>query len=305
MRTHVLWLLAAELRKLIRPLVWGTGLVITGFCLLITWGGANNARAALASPRIPDVCAQAVTAQCRQVIAHAHAAARTAASATSLLAQPGEIGHVAAGMLASVPGLLLIAVVAGGHWGGEWGSRTIRQLLSREGRRTRVLTAKWLTIWAAGVATMVCCWLVLAVAAPVIAAVASLPAAHASLWAGLGSSAAAAGRASVVLGLFAAVGTAAGVIARGQLATTAITGGSMLLAVLVSGIASVGRLSPASFVQAWMGFDDAGYLPTNFWSGFAGGTPQLGELAGLLGIAATGAGAAVIARWRFAADITV
>ena len=36
---HMRWLLAAELRKLIRPLVWGTGLAIIGFCLLITWGG--------------------------------------------------------------------------------------------------------------------------------------------------------------------------------------------------------------------------------------------------------------------------
>jgi hypothetical protein len=90
MRTRRLWLLAAELRKLIRPLVSGTGLAITGFCLLITWGGANNARSGLASSRIPDICARAVTAQCRQVIAHAQAAARTAAAATSLLAQPGK-----------------------------------------------------------------------------------------------------------------------------------------------------------------------------------------------------------------------
>lgn len=301
----MLRLLIAELRKLVRPLVWGTGLAIVGFCLLITWGAANNARGAMASPRIPDACAHAASLQCRQVIAHAHAEAKIAASATSLLAQPGEIGHVAAGMLASVPGLLLIALVAGGHWGGEWGLRTIRQLLSREGRRTRVLAAKWLTIWAAGVATMVCCWLVLAVAAPVITAAVGLPAAHASVWAGLGSSASAAARAVIVLGLFAAVGTAAGAIARGQLATTAITAGSMLLALLVAGIASVGRLSPASFVQAWMRFDSAGYLPTNFLSRFVSGGPQLGELAGLLGIVLTIAVVAVIARWRFAADVAV
>ncbi len=300
----MLWLLIAELRKLIRPLVWGTGLVITGFCLLITWGGANNARGALASPRVPDVCARAVTPQCRQVVAHAHDVARTAAAATSLLAQPGEIGHVAAGMLASVPGLLLIALIAGGHWGGEWGSRTIRALLARQGRRTWVLAAKWLTIWAAAVATLLCCWLVLAVAAPLIVAGAGLPAAHASTWAGLGSSASAAGRAVIVLGMFAAVGTAAGAIARGQLATTAITAGSMLLALLISGIASVGWLSPASFVQDWMGFDAAGYLPTNFWSRFVSGGQQPGELAGLAGIVVTAAGAAVIARWRFSADVT-
>jgi hypothetical protein len=109
----------------------------------------------------------------------------------------------------------------------------------------------------------------------------------------------------MVLGLFAAVGTAAGVIARGQLATTAITAGSMLVALLVAGIASIGRLSPASFVQAWMGFGNAGYLPTNFWSRFVSGGQQPGELAGLLGIVLTAAVAAVIARWRFAADVTV
>jgi hypothetical protein len=113
-----------------------------------------------------------------------------------------------------------------------------------------------------------------------------------------------AGRAVVVLGLFAAVGTAAGTIGRGQLATTAITAGSMLLALLFAGIAGLGRLSPASFVQAWMGFSPAGYLPTNFWSRFVGSGPDLGQLAGLAGILVTVAVAAGIARWRFAADVT-
>jgi hypothetical protein len=301
----MLWLLKAEFRKLVRPLVWGTALTIVAFCLLITWGAANNARSALASPRIPDVCAQAATTQCRQVIAHAHAVARAAAVVTSQLSQPGQIGHVAAGMLASLPGLLLIAMIAGGHWGGEWGARTIRQLLSREGRRGRVLAAKWLSIWGAGVVTLLVCWLVLAATAPVIAAAAGLHAPHAALLAGSGSSASAAGRAIVVLGLFAAVGTAAGTIGRGQLATTAITAGSMLLALLVAGIASIGRISPASFVQAWMGFGPAGYLPTNFWSRFVSGGQNLSQIAGLLGILLTVAAVAAVARWRFAADVTV
>lgn len=300
----MLWLLAAELRKILRPLVWGTALAIVAFCLFITWGAAHNAHAALASPRIPDVCAQAATAQCRQVIARADAAARAAALATSQLTQPGEVGQVAAGMLASLPGLLLIAMIAGGHWGGEWGSRTIRQLLCREGRRSRVLLAKWLSTWIAGVVTLAACYLVLAVAAPLIAASAHLPAAQTGLFTGLSASLASAGRAVVVLALFAAIGTAAGTIGRGQLATMAITAGSMLLALLVAGITSVGRLSPASFVQAWMSFGPAGYLPTNFWSRFIGSGQSLSQLAGLIGIAATTALAAGVARWRFAADVT-
>jgi ABC-type transport system involved in multi-copper enzyme maturation permease subunit len=300
----MLWLLKAEARKLIRPLVWGTALAIVAFCLLLTWAEAHNARAAMASPKIPDICARAATAQCRQVIAHAQAAARAAAAATGQLAQPGHIGQVAAGMLASLPGLLLIAMIAGGHWGGEWGSRTIRQLLCREGRRGRVLAAKWLSIWVVGVATLLACWLALAAAAPVIAAAAGLPRAHTAWWSGLGWSASAAGRAIVVLGLFAAVGTAASTIGKGQLATTAVTAGSMLLALLVADIAGIGRLSPATYVQAWMGFAPAGYLPTNFWSRFVSGGQHLGPLAGLAGVLAAAAVAAVIAGWRFAKDVT-
>jgi hypothetical protein len=300
----MLWLLKAEARKLIRPLAWGTALAIVAFCLLLTWAAARNARAAMASPKIPDVCARAATAQCTLVIAHAHAAAAAAAAATSQLAQPSQIGHVAAGMLASLPGLLLIAMIAGGHWGGEWGSRTIRQLLCREGRRGRVLAAKWLSIWAAGATTLLACWLVLAAAAPAITAAAGLPAGHFAWWAGLGSSANAAGHAIVVLGLFAAVGTAAGTIGKGQLATTAVTAGSMLLALLAAGIAGIGRLSPATYVQAWMGFGPADYLPTNFWSRFAGGGGHVGPLAGLAGVLLTATVAAAVARWRIAADVT-
>jgi hypothetical protein len=296
------WLLAAELRKLIRPLVWGTALAVTGFCLLLTWGAASNARAALASPRIPDLCARAATAPCQHVIARAHALARAAAAATSQLAQPGQAGHVAAGLLASLPGLVLIAVIAGGHWGGEWSGRTIRQLLCREGRRGRVLAAKWLSTWTAGLVTLLACWLLLAAAGPLIVAAAGLPPAHAGLWAGLGSSAAAVGRAAVVLGLFAAVGTAAGTIGRGQLAAAGVTAGSMLLALLAASAGNIGRLSPAAFVQGWMRFPPSGYLPTSFWSRLDGPAP--GELAGLAGIAVTAAVAAAIARWRMTADVT-
>ena len=116
---------------------------------------------------------------------------------------------------------------------------------------------------------------------------------------------AAAGHAVGVPGLFSAVATAAGTIAGASWPRRRSPRGSMLLALLVAGITSIGRLSPASFVQAWMGFGPAGYLPTNFWSRFISSGPQLGELAGLTGIVLTCAIAAVISRWRFAADVTV
>src|SRR5215475_3096347 len=238
-RMIMMSLLRAEFRKLSRPLIWSSALTIVAFCVLIAWGASNNARGALASPQIPDVCDHQATLQCQHVIAHSRATARAAAAATSALAQPGEVGHVAAGMLASLPGLMLIALVAGGHWGGEWGKRTIRQLLSRQGRRGLVLAAKWLTIWSAGVATMLGCWVVLALAGPLIAAAAGLPATHAGLWAGLASSAVAVGRAAAVLALFAAVGTAAGAIGRGQLAGL----GGMTVTAALAGLAARWRFA--------------------------------------------------------------
>jgi hypothetical protein len=46
-------------------------------------------------------------------------------------------------------------------------------------------------------------------------------------------------------------------------------------------------------------------MKSNFWSRFVSGRQQPGELAGLLGIVLTCAVLAVIARWRFSADVTV
>jgi hypothetical protein len=40
----MVWLLIAEIRKLVRPLVWGTALAIVAFCLIITGGFPTSAR---------------------------------------------------------------------------------------------------------------------------------------------------------------------------------------------------------------------------------------------------------------------
>jgi ABC-type transport system involved in multi-copper enzyme maturation permease subunit len=299
------WLLVAEVRKLRRPLVWGAALATVAFLVLLTWAATNNARSGVASPRIPNICSNSTTAACGAVVSRANRDALAAARATSQLEQPGAVGQVAAGMLASLPGLLLIALVSGGHWGGEWGARTIRPLLAREGRRTRILVAKWLTVWATGVATMIACWVALALAAPILAATSGLPSAGTSLWLGLGSSLSACAHAVVVLGLFSAIGIAAGTLARGQLAATAVTAAAMLVALVVASVGGIGLWSPASFVQAWMRFGSADYLPTNYWSRFVAAGPSAGQVTGLVGIIATVAIAAGVARWRFAADVTV
>lgn len=57
----MVWLLAAESRKLLRPLVWGAVLATVAFLVLLTWAATNNARSGLASPRVPDVCVGSTT----------------------------------------------------------------------------------------------------------------------------------------------------------------------------------------------------------------------------------------------------
>jgi len=134
--------------------------------------------------------------------------------------------------------------------GGEWGSKAIRQLLCRESRRWRILLAKFISIWTAGAATLLACYLTLAIAAPLFAAQAGLPkpTSGLGLWTGLGPSLTDIARALVVLGLFAVIGTAAGTIGRGQLATTALTAGTMLLAGL-AGIAVTAAI--AASIARW------------------------------------------------------
>lgn len=98
--------LAAEVRKLARPLIWGSGLSVVVFCLLITWAGAANAHGARVSPRVPGECVPALGPACARLVAQADAAALAAARDTSCSAQPGQVGRLAAGMLASLPGRL-------------------------------------------------------------------------------------------------------------------------------------------------------------------------------------------------------
>ena len=59
--------------------------------------------------------------------------------------------------MASLPGTL-IALLAGGHVGGEWSGRTLKNLLAQHGRRSEVLAAKFLSLWLAGIGLIAVCW---------------------------------------------------------------------------------------------------------------------------------------------------
>ena len=92
-----------------------------------------------------------------------------------------------------------------------------------------------------------------------------------------------------MLAAFAGIGLLAAVATRGTIGTTAATAGAVIAMLVATSLPALGRWTPATWVQAWMGFP-AGQasvtsLPTNFWSRFisAGGAP--GHVAGLVGVA--------------------
>ena len=288
-------LLGAELRKLARPLSWGVAGAAALFCVLLAVGGAHNAALAAHTPpghqpTCPELrltgarCGRAMTAERARLRQFTAQPAQVAGQLGPLAA-----GAEAAGLMASLPGALALALLAGAHIGGEWSGRTLKNVLTQRGRRWQVLAAKLASLWLAGAALIAVCWAALAIAGPVLIRLDHLPAAHQTAAQALGLAAAQAGRALLVLAVFAAMGLLAAVLTRGTIGTTAATAGTLICLLILATLPGVARWTPATWVQAWMGFP-AGQasvttLPSNFWSRFISATGQPSHLAGLAGLA--------------------
>jgi hypothetical protein len=265
-------LIRAELRKLGRPLTWGVAGAAAVFCVLLAVGGAHNAALESGTPvgRLPSCAELGIPAgpQCTRAKAMERArVAQASGQAAHVAAQlnPLAAGAEAAGLMASLPGALALALLAGAHIGGEWSGRTMKNLLTQQGRRWRVLAAKLVSLWLAGAGLIAVCWLALAAAGPVLIHADHLPAAHESAAHALSLAGSQVARALLVLAVFAAIGLLAAVLTRGTIGT------------------------PATWVQNWMGFPvgqaSITSLPTNFWSRFISAAATPGQLPGLLGLA--------------------
>jgi len=270
-------LLRAELRKLRRPLLWGVMASSALFCVLLAAGGSSNARLDARGGGDVQVAAQL---------------------------QPVAAGAEAAGLMASLPGALGIALLAGGHAGGEWSGRTLKNLLVQHGRRWQALGAKLASLWIAGVALIAACWAALAVAGPVLVRANHLPDPHQSLGAALTWAGSQVGRSLLVVAVFAMVGLVAAVLTRNTIGTMAATAGAFVTMLAVAALPGGGAWTPATWVQGWMGFavgeGSITALPSNFWSRFidASGAPP-GHLLGLAGLTAMLVGCGAVALVAF------
>jgi hypothetical protein len=276
-------LFRAELRKLNRPLLWAVAIAVGVFSVLLAAGGSTNAHRDLAgsADRLPS-CAQmgvpsgpaCVRAQALQRSRIEQDQVFRLASARHTAAQLNAVaaGAEAAGLMASLPGALVIALLAGGHIGGEWSGRTLKNLLTQHGERWQVIAAKFTSLWLAAIALVAVCWASLAVAGPILAHVNHLPDSHQSLaeavtWAG-----SQAARSLLVPAVFAAIGVLAAVLTRNTIGTMATTAGAFVAMLVLASLQSLGSWTPATWVQGWMGFPvgERAFtdLPNNVWSRF-------------------------------------
>jgi ABC-type transport system involved in multi-copper enzyme maturation permease subunit len=302
-------LIEAEVRKLNRPLTWCLMICAAVFVVLLASGSARNAQLAVqsSSRQGVDGCEQLVrqagqqlsatqcaAAQAAQQQRNAEKAAADRASARNVTRalSPAAAGAEAAGLIASMPGALLIGLLAGGHVGGEWSGRTLKNLLAQHGRRGEVLAAKAASLWLASVGLLAVTWATLAVAGPVLAKANGLPASTLSVLDALRSSGSHIARAALVLAFFVLLGILAAVVTRGTVGTISAAVGGVFALLAIGSLPTLGEFTPASFVEGWMGFagpaKQSSTLPDNFWSRFtdsSGTVPSHGF--GLAGLSVT------------------
>jgi ABC-type transport system involved in multi-copper enzyme maturation permease subunit len=318
--------LKAELTKLRRPLTWAILVVAVLTSLAFAWQGARNASAGgrpstvapvtCASLGLPpgSLCQRAVAVE-GQIQTYRERRARSRPesrhNARPSDARPVEnplaAGKLAAGFMASLPGALLILLLAAGHVAGEWNGRTIKVVLCQEGRRWRVLAAKLVSLWVVAMAIFVADWVALAAASPILKSAYPLGGGGMSWSAAWSAVAADAARAPLVMAVFCLLGVAAAVVVRNALGAFVAGAGIVVASVAAAGnFAAVAPWTLAYWVSGWMQFRSHGYVIYHFWvDGFPGSVAAPGALAGFAGLAALilGLGAIAVVIFR-RAEIT-
>jgi hypothetical protein len=317
-------LLRAELAKLRRPLVVWVALVLLGSAGLLAWGGIDSAAGAYrlglrgdgdpaASPGPSCGQLRAEGEECRRRQEAVRAALRSAAreqvstaGAARILQHPVGIGRLAAGVTASLPGVVALLLLAAGHVGGEWSGRTLTSVLTQERRRWRVLMAKLASLWLLGVGLLAATWLglvPLAIAFRWGFELPGPPMSGADAWAQAWPAAL---RSLLVIAAVSALGTLAGVAARGQLGALLLGFAVVALSMVAAGLPRLARGTLAYWIAGWMRFRPQSVFPDHLWNdGFPEGVPPPSVQAGLWGLLAVvllAGGAALVSMAR--ADVT-
>ncbi|MET8957546.1 hypothetical protein ACWEO4_47705 [Streptomyces sp. NPDC004393] len=189
--------LRADLRTLRRPLTYYSMAITALFGALLLLAGIDNAHQDIASPSYRDPVQVTCTdlgsppgPACDRKISEyrsltqagiiaqqneSRGRAVQAASTARGYLHPVQAGAMAAGLMASLPGAVIIALLAAGHTGGKWTRRTLRTQLLVDARRTRLLVCAWASTWLASIAVFAATWIALAICGPVLQSAYHLP----------------------------------------------------------------------------------------------------------------------------------
>ena len=210
---------------------------------------------------------------------------------------PLGVGGVVAGLLASLFGVLALGWLTAAHVAGEWSRGTISTILVAEPRRVRLVLAKFVTAWLAGIGLLAFAWASMLALEPFFRRVYETPPAPAGFdttsWAG-GQLL----RAIVILGAVAALSTALGVLLRRPLAASVALAAAVLVSLGAAAWSSTRSFSPAYWLGAWMRFRPVTRWVDHVWVDSR--SAHVGQAAAVLALCLTAVAALAVASLRIA-----
>jgi ABC-type transport system involved in multi-copper enzyme maturation permease subunit len=301
-------LLQAELLKLRRPLLLWVAVALVGFLALTAWGQVHEAATQyqfsqqqpdqgvmIGQPSCTDLglpegqqCEAAKQQQLAEMRKSMQASLAQSALQGRRMQHPLAIGALVAGMLASVPGALVLLLLAAGHVGNEWSGHTIKQVLTQEGRRWRVLAAKLASLWLVAAGLLLVAWAALAPLTLVFRAyqVGGSALSTQEAWKLAGPLLV---RSLLVLAAFVVVGVLASLVTRNTLGGLALGLAFVIGSLVLGNYAVMTRGTLSYWVAGWMGFrvDETGAPQGPYvWVGsFPQQVPYPSRQAGLYGLA--------------------
>ena len=183
-------------------------------------------------------------------------------------------------------GRLLILLLAAGHMANEWNGRTMKVVLTQEGRGWRVIAAKAASLWIVAIGVLVVDWVALALFSPILKAAYPLGTRGLSWSAAWTAVAADAARAPLVLAAFTVLGVTAAVLIRNTIGAFAAALGILVVSLAAAGnLAAVAPWTITWWVSGWMQFRSHGYVVYHYWvDSFPGNAGSPGFVAGTLGV---------------------
>jgi ABC-type transport system involved in multi-copper enzyme maturation permease subunit len=211
--------------------------------------------------------------------------------------QPLGAAGLAAAVSTSALGVFALLIFAAFHVAGEWSRNSIKEVLVQHSGRTRLVVAKVVSTWIAGLWLLFASWVALALWG--LISVHAFPLQVDASSDAVGWSLSLLARAPLVILAVAALGVLTGVLLRNALSALSASAVVVLFAAIVAGVVeAITEYSPAVWIAEWMHFQSRPYFSYFVWMESSGQVSQTkaGLFLGGLVLAITAAAVAIMKR---------